>query len=160
MPARQIDIQDLPNLVGREIALGDWFTVTQDRINQFADVTEDHQWIHLDAERAKAESPFATTIAHGFLTLSLMSHLLAAAVKVTGEVAFAVNYGFNKVRFPAPVPAGAKVRARVTLQSIEPVKAGLQIVWNVNIEVQDAPKPAVAAEWIARMYGPTLNPDA
>ncbi len=160
MPTTEIDINALPDLVGQEVAVSDWFEVTQDHINQFADLTKDHQWIHVDTDRAKAESPYGTTIAHGFLTLSLMSHLVSSAVKVTGQIDFAVNYGFNKVRFPAPVPAGANIRARVTLQSIEPVKGGLQIVWNANIEVKDNPKPAVAAEWIARMYGPTLNPDA
>ena len=106
--------ESLKNYVGREVATSDWVLVAQQRIQQFADATEDFQWIHLDAERAARESPYRTTIAHGFLTLSLLSRLMADSIEVQG-IRFAVNYGFNRVRFPAAVPAEARIRARFTL---------------------------------------------
>ncbi|MGH9841645.1 MAG: MaoC family dehydratase [Blastocatellia bacterium] len=153
MPTREItSFEELRSLVGQEVAAGDWFEVTQDRINQFADATGDHQWIHVDAERARTDSPFGTTIAHGFLTLSLMSHLVSRTVQVKVPVKMGINYGLNKVRFVSPVPAGAKIRPRVTLQSLEEIPGGQQLVWNVTIEREGGDKPCCVAEWLVRHY--------
>src|SRR6185503_1605929 len=107
-----LDVRTLRDRVGQEIAVGDWFEISQDRINQFADATGDHQWIHVDPARAAAESPFRTTIAHGFLTLSLLSTLMREAIQISG-LRMAINYGLNRVRFVSPVPSGARVRARI-----------------------------------------------
>jgi acyl dehydratase len=153
MAARMINgLAELEDLVGREVGLGEWFTVDQALINAFADVTRDRQWIHLDTDRAKVESPYKTTIAHGFLTLSLMSHLHAQAVQIKGEFTRAINYGFNRVRFPAPVLEGSKIRIRSTLQDLEEIDGGIQITWNMTVEIEGTAKPAVAAEWLARLY--------
>src|SRR5262245_30417387 len=133
MPQRVIGVAELQGLVGQEIGLSDWFTVTQERINAFALVTEDRQWIHCDADRAQAESPYGTTIAHGYLTLSLLSHLLSQAVRVQGPFSRIINYGLGRVRFPAAVPAGARIRARCTLQATEAVPGGIQITWAVTM---------------------------
>src|SRR5512137_1334907 len=114
-PVVVTDLDELKNLVGREIGVTEWLQVTQDRIQQFAEATEDRQWIHLDAERAKRESPYGTTVAHGFLTLSLISYLMKQAVQIQGGLRMAVNYGLNRVRFPAPVPAGSRIRGRFAL---------------------------------------------
>jgi acyl dehydratase len=153
MPAREISsLEELRSLTGREVAVGDWFEIAQDRINIFADATGDHQWIHLDADRAKAESPYGTTIAHGFLTLSLLSHLLANTVKIRFPVKMGINYGLNKVRFPAPVPAGARIRARATLGALDEISGGHQLTWNVTIEREGGDKPCCAAEWLVRYY--------
>jgi acyl dehydratase len=137
---------------GREIATTDWFEVTQDRIQQFAEATEDHQWIHLDADRAQQESPYGSTIAHGFLTLSLLSHLLREALHIRTGVRMAVNYGLNTVRFPAPVRAGSKIRARFTLQEQEVVGDAHQVVFLVVVEDQSQGKPCCVAEWVVRYY--------
>jgi acyl dehydratase len=155
MPQRVIDATELPGLVGQEVGLGDWFTVTQGRIDAFAEATEDRQWIHCDAGRARAESPYGTPIAHGYLTLSLLSHLLSQAVRVSGPFSRVINYGPNRVRFPAAVPAGGRVRARCTLQAAEPVPGGLQVTWAVTVECEGQPKPAVVAESLARLYSDT-----
>ena len=137
--------------VGTEIGPTVWFTIDQDRVNGFADVTEDHQWIHVDKERA-AKGPFGTTIAHGFLTLSLLSHLVSELRRVEG-VRMGINYGLNKVRFPAPVPVGSRVRARTTMVSAEPTGDGaVQVVNRVTIEVEGSPKPACVADWVSRFY--------
>jgi acyl dehydratase len=153
MAARVINgLAELKELVGTEVGLGEWFTVDQALINSFADVTRDRQWIHLDTDRAKLESPYKTTIAHGFLTLSLMSHLHSQGVQVKGDFTRAINYGFNRVRFPAPVPAGSRIRIRSTLQDLEEIAGGVQITWNITVEIEGNPKPAVAAEWLARLY--------
>jgi acyl dehydratase len=153
MPQRIIDgALELQGLVGQEVGLSDWFTVTQERINAFAEVTEDRQWIHCDADRARAESPYGTTIAHGHLTLSLLSHLLSQAVWVSGPFSRIINYGFNRVRFPAAVPAGGRIRARCTLQAAEEVPGGLQIVWVVTMECEGQPKPVMVAESLSRFY--------
>ena len=147
-----IDITDVASLrarVGQEIAVSDWLEVTQARIQQFADATGDHQWIHLDTERAAAESPFGSTIAHGFLTLSLLSALIGDALHFTG-LRLAVNYGLNRVRFVSPVPAGARIRARIVPGSVSEVAGSVQVVWNVTIEREQADKPACVAEWIVR----------
>ena len=143
-------VDALAPLVGREIAVSDWWDVTQERIQRFADATDDHQWIHLDAARAAAESPYGTTIAHGLLTLSLIVPMIYQAVRI-GGVGMIVNYGFNKVRFPSAVPAGARVRGRVALAAVEPVRGGVQATWTVTVEREGGDRPAVVAEWVARL---------
>jgi acyl dehydratase len=153
MPPRVIEgSAELKSLVGQQVGLSDWFVVEQPLINAFADVTMDRQWIHLDSARAKAESPYGTTIAHGFLTLSLLSHLHAQAVQVQGEFNRAINYGFNRVRFPAAVLAGSRIRVRSTLQAVEEIADGVQVTWNIAVEIDGNSKPAVAAEWLVRLY--------
>ncbi|HEV8059766.1 MAG TPA: MaoC family dehydratase [Gemmataceae bacterium] len=153
MPLRIIDgLAELKSLVGQQVGLGDWFEVEQSLIDAFAEVTKDRQWIHLDVARAKAESPYGITIAHGFLTLSLLSHLHAHAVQVHGDFTRAINYGFNRVRFPAPVLAGSRIRVRSTLQALEEITGGVQVTWNITVEIEGNAKPAVAAEWLARLY--------
>ena len=156
MSQRVIDgLVELRSLVGQEVGLSDWFTVTQERINAFAEVTEDRQWIHCDADRARAESPYGTTIAHGFLTLSLLSHLLAQAVRVRGPFSRVINYGLNRVRFPAAVPAGGRIRARCALRAVEDVPGGFQIAWAVTMECEGQPKPVMVAESLSRLYSDT-----
>jgi acyl dehydratase len=156
MPQRVIDgAVELRGLVGQEVGVSDWFTLTLERINAFAEVTEDRQWIHCDADRARAESPYGTTIAHGYLTLSLLSHLLSQAVRVTGPFSRIINYGLNRVRFPAAVPAGARIRARCTLQAAEEVPGGLQVAWMVTMECEGEPKPVMVAETLTRFYSDT-----
>lgn len=153
MPQRVIhSIAELQGIVGQEVGLSDWFSITQERINAFAEVTEDRQWIHCDPERAQAESPYGTTIAHGYLTLSLLSHLLAQAVRIEGPFSRLINYGMNRVRFPAAVPVGGRVRARCTLQAAEEVPGGLQLTWLVTMECAGQPKPVLVAETLARLY--------
>jgi acyl dehydratase len=153
MPLRIIEgIEDLKSLVGQEVGASDWFEVTQSRINDFADATGDHQWIHIDVERAKTDSPFHSTIAHGFLTLSLLPHLVAQAVKVEGNFKMGINYGLNRLRFVSPVLAGSRVRAKLTLQSVEDVAGGNQITWSVTCETEGGQKPALVAEWLVRYY--------
>jgi acyl dehydratase len=146
------NLDALKSFLGREIAITDWFEVTQDRIRQFAGATEDRQWIHLDHDRAQRESPYATTIAHGFLTLSLLSHFAKQAFHIQHGVGMIVNYGLNRVRFPAPVPADSKIRARFTLQSLKDVVNAMETVFSVVIEVQNKKKPCCVAEWIIRYY--------
>jgi acyl dehydratase len=142
----------LKDFVGREIALTDWLTITQDRIDRFAEVTGDRQWIHVDRERAKRESPFETTIAHGFLTLSLLSHFMKQAVEVRSGVRMGINYGLNRVRFPAPVHVDSQVRARFFLQSLQELSGALEAVFSVSLEVQGSQKPCCVAEWMVRYY--------
>ncbi|HEY9231887.1 MAG TPA: MaoC family dehydratase [Blastocatellia bacterium] len=145
-------IEELKTLAGEEIGVSDWFEVTQARINAFADATEDHQWIHIDTERAKTASPFGTTIAHGFLSLSLLPHLAAQAYRVQGEFKMGINYGLNRLRFISPVPAGSRVRARFTLQSVEDVAGGVQLTVVATVEIDGGQKPALVAEWLMRYY--------
>jgi acyl dehydratase len=145
------DVSALRARVGEELAVSDWFAVTQDRIQQFADATGDHQWIHLDTERAARESPYKTTIAHGFLTLSLVSVLLRDAIHV-GGLRLAVNCGLNRVRFTAPVPAGSRIRARISAASVAEVGGATQVVWSISLEREGADKPCCVAEWIVRYY--------
>lgn len=153
MPPLVIENLDaLKDLVGREIATTDWLTVTQERVQQFAEATEDRQWIHLDRERAQRESPYASTIAHGFLTLSLLSHLAQQAFQIKHGVRMAVNYGLNRVRFPSPVRAGSMIRGRFTLQSLTEVSNAREAVFSVVVEGQDQPKPCCVAEWVIRYY--------
>ena len=146
-----VDLSQLGGLVGREIAVSDWLEVAQDRINAFADATGDHQWIHVDPERARAETPFGATIAHGFLTLSLLSTLMRDAITVDGP-RMTLNYGLNRVRFVSPVPSGSRIRARVALATIDEVGDSLQATWGVTIEREGGDKPALVAEWIVRYY--------
>jgi acyl dehydratase len=149
MPPLVLETPDLlKDYVGRELAVTEWLPLTQERIQQFADATGDHQWIHVDRDRAQAESPFGTTIAHGFLTLSLLSHFLHQAVEIRGGVRLAVNYGLNKVRFPAPARVGSKLRARVTLQSLKEIRGATQAVFSVAVEVEGSDKPCCVAEWV------------
>jgi len=137
--------------VGSEIAVGEWIEITQERIARFAEATDDRQWIHLDAARAAAESPYGGTIAHGLLTLSLVVPFVERAVSIDG-VRMTVNYGFNRVRFPSAVPSGARLRARIVVGAVETVSGGVQVTWHVTIEREGGDKPACVAEWIARLY--------
>jgi acyl dehydratase len=141
----------LAEFIGRELAVSEWIEITQQRIQQFAEVTGDRQWIHTDAERARKQSPYRTTIAHGFLTLSLISQMMEQAVRVQG-VRLAVNYGLNRVRFPAAVRAGSKIRARFYLQSLQDVGGGVEAVWGVTIQIEGEQKPCCVAEWMVRYY--------
>jgi acyl dehydratase len=153
MPKRILDSPEaLKTLVGQEIAVTDWFNVTQDRIQQFADATLDHQWIHVDVERARRESPFKAPIAHGFLTLSLLPHFMHQALEIKRGIRLGVNYGLNRVRFVSPVRAGSNIRARITLQSLKDVPNGMEAVFNATIEVEGGEKPSCVAEWVVRYY--------
>jgi acyl dehydratase len=144
--------RSLNDFVGREVAVTDWFTVTQDRIGQFADVTEDRQWIHVDRERAQRESPYGTTIAHGFLTLSLVSHFMKQAIQIRGGVRMSINYGLNRVRFPSPVRADSQIRARVSLHSVKELPDVTEATFSITVECREAAKPCCVAEWIVRYY--------
>jgi acyl dehydratase len=152
MPVTQFEsIAALRDHVGREVAVSDWLAVSQERINQFAESTEDRQWIHVDPERAARESPFKETIAHGFLTLSLLSELGKRAMSV-GGVRMGINYGLNRVRFVSPVPAGSRIRARFTLALVDDIRGGVQGTWNVTVEREGSEKPCCVAEWLVRYY--------
>jgi len=144
-------IDRLKDWVGKEVALTEWMTVTQEHIDEFADATGDDQWIHVDRERAARESPYKTTVAHGFLTLSLLPRFFTDAVEIRGA-RMGINYGLNRVRFTGPVPAGSRVRARFRLASAEGIEQGVQMVWNVNVELEGADKPVLVAEWITRRH--------
>jgi acyl dehydratase len=144
-------LAELKALVGQEVAVSDWVEISQERVNQFAQATGDYQWIHLDVERCKRESPFGGPIAHGFLTLSLLPMLMQNSVRMT-DVRMGVNYGLNKVRFPAPVPVGSRVRSRTTVLSVEDIEGGAQVTWQVTIEREGGDKPVCVAESISRRY--------
>ena len=139
-------------MVGKEIGVSSWHLIDQPRIDTYADVIEDHQFIHVDPERAKKETAFGTTIAHGFLTLSLLSQLMSQTVKINLPIRMGVNYGLNKVRFPSAVPAGSKIRARAVLQALEEIANAWQLVWNITVEREGANKPCCVAEWLVRYY--------
>jgi acyl dehydratase len=143
-------IEELTALVGTHLGYGEYRTVTQEQVNLFADATGDHQWIHVDPERAKA-GPFGGPIAHGYLTLSLIPTLLGGVMKVDG-VAMGVNYGTNKVRFTSPVPVGSELRAGATLASVDDFPGGVQVALDVVVEVKDAPKPSCVAQVVYRYY--------
>ena len=143
-------IAELQGLVGQEIGLSEWITVTQERIRLFAEATNDHQWIHLDADRA-ASGPFGTTIAHGFFTLSLLPEMSASAFEVH-DTRMGVNYGLNKVRFPAPVPSGSRLRGHFKLLSYEPLEGGAQLRVQVTMERAGADKPVCVAESLSRRF--------
>ena len=153
MPKREVaDMQELKSLVGQEIAVGDWLEITQERINQFAEATGDHQWIHEDVERCKRESPFGTTIAHGYLTLSLIPYLSQRSFGIKQPFRMGINYGSNKVRFTSPVPAGSRIRNRMTPLEVIEFAGGWQIRWQVILELEGQQKPVCVAEVISRMY--------
>jgi acyl dehydratase len=137
-------------LAGQDLGTGEWLEITQERINAFADATDDHQWIHVDVERAK-NGPFGTTIAHGFLTLSLIPGLSRDTTRVEG-IRMAINYGLNRVRFPAPVRAGSRVRAKMKNVAVTDVEGGVQVVNEVTVEIEGEAKPACVAEMVARYY--------
>jgi acyl dehydratase len=143
-------VDELRAAVGTEVGVSDWLTIDQDRINKFADATDDHQWIHVDPELAAA-GPFGKTIAHGYLTLSLLPVLVTPITHVSG-VRMGVNYGTNKVRFPAPLPVDSRVRARVSVLSVDDVEGGYQVTAKVTIEREGGDKPVCVAESISRIY--------
>jgi len=144
-------LEELKALVGQEVAVSDWAEITQERVDQFAHATDDQQWIHIDVERSAKESPFGGTVAHGFLTLSLLPMLMANAVSMP-DVKMAVNYGLNKVRFPSPVPVGSRLRAHMTLVTVEDIAGGAQVTWLVTIEREGSDKPVCVAESVSRRY--------
>ena len=142
----------LRDCVGREVTATEWFPVTQDRIQQFAEVSEDRQWIHVDRERAERESPYGTTIAHGFLTLSLLSRFMKEAIQIRGGVRMSLNYGLNRVRFPSPVRADSKIRVHFALRSLKEVPDAFEVIFDARVEVQGSDKPCCIAEWVVRYY--------
>jgi acyl dehydratase len=145
------NLGELPALVGQEVAVSDWLTITQEQVDLFAQATGDHQWIHVDVERAKA-GPFGAPIAHGFLTLSLLPKFFESAMEIK-NTRMGVNYGLNKVRFTSPVPVGSRLRARMTLLSCDPIENdGVQMAWQVTVEREGADKPACVAESLTRRY--------
>jgi acyl dehydratase len=146
-----VTVDRLNDIIGQEM-VSPWREVTQDQVTQFADITGDRQWIHVDAERAGRESAFGGTIAHGFFTLALASRLLRDAVGAVDGARMGINYGLNKVRFPAPLPTGSRVRGRCTLQRVDAVDGGVQATWSVLIERDGSAKPCCAAEWLVRYY--------
>jgi acyl dehydratase len=144
-------LSDLPSLVGQEVAVSDWLTVTQEQVNQFAQATGDHQWIHVDLQRAK-QGPFGGTIAHGFLTLSLLPKFFESALDFA-DSSMGVNYGLNRVRFMSPVRVGSRLRARMKLLQSDAIdKQGVQMNWEVTVECEGASKPACVAESLVRRY--------
>jgi len=145
------DLDELKTLVGQHLGYSDWMEVTQERVNQFADATGDHQWIHVDPERAAKESPFGGPIGHGYLTISLAPPLLGQIMRVDG-VKMGVNYGINKLRFPSPVPVGSKLRAGATLASVEDIPGGAQVALDAVFEVEGQDKPACVAQVVYRYY--------
>ena len=144
--------EELLAAAGSEIGVSDWFAVTQQLVDAFAALTLDPQWIHIDTEKAQRESPFGTTIAHGFLTLSLLSQLFRQIFRYAGEHKMTINYGFNRVRFISPVRTGSRVCLHSALQSLREVEGGLEFIWDMKVELENATKPALAAEWITRIY--------
>ena len=144
-------VDQLAGIIGQEM-VSPWRDVTQDQVSAFADITGDRQWIHVDSDRAARESPFGSTVAHGFLTLSLISRLLRDAVGAIDGTRMGINYGLNKVRFPAPLPSGSRVRGRCTLTRLDAVEGGVQATWSVIVERDGTVKPCCAAEWLVRYY--------
>ena len=152
MPLTEYEsVAELAGLVGREVAVSDWLEVSQERIDQFAEATGDHQWIHTDPERAARESPFGGAVAHGFLTLSLLSEMARLALSVKG-VRAAINCGLNRVRFVSPVMAGSSVRGRFKLAAVGEVKGGAQVVWKVTVERGSDERTCCVADWVVRYY--------
>ena len=140
---------DLSSLHGTEVAVSPWLDVTQKMIDEFADVTCDPQWIHIDPARAAAESPFGTTIAHGFLTLSLLPHLYQSCIEISPR-RMGINVGMNRVRFVTPVKVDSRVRGRFAIHEVKPIEGGIQIAWDVTVEIEGEAKPACVAEWLTR----------
>jgi len=152
VPAVNIEsLQQLKSMVGTEVAVSDWLEISQKRVNDFADATGDHQWIHIDPERAARESPYRKTVAHGFLTLSLLAQFAQSTIKFA-KVRMGINYGFNRVRFTGPVAVGARVRARFKLKVVEDIQGGVQTTWDVAMECEGETKPCMVAEWLTRRY--------
>jgi len=150
-PAVFNSVADLERLRGERVGESDWLTVTQELVNEFADATNDHQWIHVDPERARRESPLGTTIAHGFLTLSLLPSLIQQVVSYP-TARMSLNYGFERVRFVSPVPVGSEIRGVFGIEEIRRIEGGAQTTWRVEVEVRGAPRPALSALWIGRTY--------
>jgi len=150
MAAQSLGLEELEARVGQEVGVSSWVAVAQERIDAFAAATDDHQWIHVDRERAKG-STFGGTIAHGFLTLSLLPRLLAEVISVPGR-RMSVNYGLNRVRFTSPVPSGSRVRGRFTLARVDRVEGGVQVTWSVVVEREGGERPCLVAEWLGRYY--------
>ena len=146
------DINALKPLEGQELPPTDWFVLSQERIQKFADATEDRQWIHIDENRASRESPYGGTIAHGFLTLSLLSHFSAQSIRVNRGVGMRINYGLNRVRFPSPVRSGSAIRARFGLTSVRESPEFVDVIFSATIECRGAEKACCIAEWIVRYY--------
>jgi len=144
-------VEELAAEVGHEVAVSDWLTITQERVNQFAVATDDSQWIHVDPERAKRESPFGGAIAHGFLTLSLLPKFIEQVIDLPPG-SMSINYGLNKVRFPAPMLVGGRLRGRFSLLSLDSIENGIQTVWQVTMEIEGSDKPACVAESVLRKY--------
>lgn len=158
MPPFEIEnLKSLKQFEGREFPVTEWFVISEHRIQKFSEVTEDFQWIHMDDERARRETPFGGAIAQGFLTLSLLSYFVKQAIQVSAGVAMTVNYGLNKVRFPSPVHAGSQVRARVTLLSAKESPGFVDVTFSIRVESpgiagQPSGKPCCVAEWLVRYY--------
>lgn len=151
MPPREVQFNEFKSIVGQEIGVSDWYLVTQEEVNAFAKATHDEQWIHVDVERAKRESPFGGPVAHGYYTLSLVPMLMDQVWTVKG-ISAALNYGLNRLRFPAPVLIGSKVRLRAKLNSVDDVPGGVQVVIQLNTELESGDKPALVAEGVFRYY--------
>ena len=143
---------ELRTRVGQEVGVSGWHSIEQQQIDGFAAVTGDDQWIHIDVDRARHESPYQSTIAHGFLTVSLISIMAREAVEIVGDFKMRINYGFNRLRFPGAVPAGSRIRGRFTLNSVKDFEGGVEIAWGVVVEVEGREKPALVAEWLVRTY--------
>jgi acyl dehydratase len=154
MPKRTFQsIEELKQTIGQEVAVTDWLTVTQERVQQFADATGDHNWIHVDVERSRRESPFQQTIAHGFLTLSLLAYFMQETISIKTGVRMGLNYGLNKVRWVSPVRVGSNIRARFTLVSVKEVDGnGVEALYSATVEPEGGAKPACVAEWLVRLY--------
>ncbi|MEO8260572.1 MAG: MaoC family dehydratase [Acidobacteriota bacterium] len=148
---RTIDVADLGQHLGEEMAVSEWLEISQSRIDRFAEATGDHQWIHVDPGRAAAALPERTTIAHGFLTLALVTALLQQGITI-GRIRMAINYGLDRVRFVSPLPAGARVRGRFTLAAVAEAGGGIQVTWSVTVEREHGDRPCCVAEWLVRYY--------
>jgi acyl dehydratase len=146
------NVLSLKDYTGREIAVTDWLLMTQERIDRFAEATDDRQWIHVDRQRAQRESPHGATIAHGFLTLSLLSQFMKQAIDIQGGVRMVINYGLNRVRFPSAVRAGAKIRARIGLAGLKELPDSLEATYSITIEIENSSKPCCVAEWVVRYF--------
>ena len=151
-PRRIAEAGHLASLAGQELGVSDWLEITQEQISAFAQASRDHQWIHVEPDRARRESPYRTTIAHGFFTLSLIGELRRQVFEYDGPHRYAVNYGLNRVRFPAPVRCGSRIRGRFRLQAVETLEDAVALTLLVTVEVEGEPKPAIVAEWLLRYY--------
>jgi len=146
-----MQLEDLSRSIGQEAGVSGWMDVSQDMVDRFADLIGDRQWIHVDVERAHRESPFGATVAHGFLTVALLSKLVDEAVNLEADAKLRVNYGFNRLRFPAPVRVGSRIRARATPNAVRDIEGGIELAWGVVVEIENQTKPALAAEMLVRL---------